>query len=958
MKTAKIVFVVMITLLVMIMGFNSVAADCPGDITITTPEDGEIVSGNTYEITWDSPLCDNGEDIKLYYCYKTNSNICRFIDGVDANDLTYSWDTTSMDENREYWLEAKIEDLIYYTSDNKFYVDNSGPEEVVVEHDGPDTGRWHTGESNDGDVTFSLETPDDIGNSGLKGYWIVCDTTVDTDPSINPDVPEGYPANEPDYMCDFAEGQSNYFHIRAYDFNGNLGPITHVGPFWIDETIPQINSYSTNQEYYKVGDTITFEVDAEDILSGGVMSDMKHVKFFVGGHQIDPTLLDRIDSAAPYEYTGVLTDDMYEGIRGVGFRVIDLAGNEIIEHFDIITLDKTEPEIVSVEYRDDDMSEGDHGNEGWIVGDGDTMTITATFSDTSGIKETTPQITIDCTTVDGDVILADMNMDTNLVWTYDYFVDYWGLNEYCDVTITVDDRAGNIFEETYDDAILHDNIAPIVSNAVVSPGYHRLGNIVYAAFDVDEVNRYYPSARIYNIGAGTNRKMIAADVEICNTLFGDDFDECYSTELDSTEGQDAIISMVVRDLAGNRGASEGNVVHTDFIAPTQPNIDQFNRDPYYFTATTDSSIFPFMGSEDINPDNWWTYEKKINEDPWMITDETELTGFDFDLLPNHLNTLCIRGIDLATNRGDEDCVNVGSDDSAPAQVDDLEVFDALAPDTVTLRWSDVSDLTTSDYASGIYYYRIYAWKFSDYGRCFDNIKEDGVIELDTAVMAHDSKTVDISELNSGKELYEGREYCFAVVAYDNAGNYQSDVQYEIGIPYANEEIDLVDDWNFISTPVIIAEPNMDDVFSEVIDDVIIVWYYDGENHEWLSWIPDGGEDNDFTTFDHGKGYLVDMRESHTLEIAGRYSGLLNGGELIPEYPVFESWNMVGYTKSGPDTTASVENYFVSVIWDPNTVLTRYPDIGLVGVENMDAGQGYWLNVGVDGSFAPGYDPLV
>ena len=247
-------------------------------------------------------------------------------------------------------------------------------------------------------------------------------------------------------------------------------------------------------------------------------------------------------------------------------------------------------------------------------------------------------------------------------------------------------------------------------------------------------------------------------------------------------------------------------------------------------------------------------------------------------------------------------------------------------------------------------------KYSDYGRCFTDIGEDGVIELADVVSIHDVNKIDVSELSPTKKIHEGRDYCFAVVAFDKAGNYNTEVQYEIGTAYPNEEIDLIDDWNFVSTPVILPDPSMDVVFNDIKDDVIIIWYYDAANDEWLSWTPDGGVDNTLTTFDHGKGYLIDMRNERELVLAGRYSGMLGGGNLLPDYPVYDSWNMVGYTKSGLDTTSSVENYFVTLLWDPITVLTHYPEMGLVGVENMDTGNGYWLNVDMDSSFAPGYDP--
>jgi hypothetical protein len=990
MKIMKISFVVMITLLVIVLGFNSAAADCPGDITITTPKDGEIVSGDAYEIKWSDPQCNSGEEIKLYYCYKTSSDICRFIDNVDANNKVYPWDTTSMEETKEYWLEAKIGgDLIYYKSDNMFEVDNSAPDRVTMTLvEGPRPDRWESGKSNNPNVTFHWSPPNDDGPGEIANYSVQCFGGQGTE-TLGPDARE--------YTCTFDDGTNNKFLISATDTVGNRGSGTYYQDYWIDTTLPTFDLDGTfaadhvdGDIYMMVDDHIRFFVDD---VTDGEGSGVKRVKYYIGGQQMWPGAQDQYVTADPYvardptdpaeapedyEYvTGPLPSDMNERAYVVSFRLYDWAGNTEIYAFNQIILDRTAPEIVSVKYTDDnDEGTSDSNGAGRIVMDGDTMTVTAKFSDSSGIAEATPKITIDCPNNDsnGNIAKTAMTMDTNTIWTYDYVVGAWGLNEDCNVIIEVDDRAGNIFEQEFLNAFSHDNIPPVVSiNA--SPGYLNAdSNTVYAGFDIDDVSDYILGVTLQDheeIGVhsgdwhnsmltNTNTGTEDGGDGSCGDLDGT-FEHCFSRLLEGNEGQETRVRVFASDYGGNLGSIYAPEVHTDFVPPTTPNIDLQNRQVYHTTRLSSTVIAPAVGSADIDPDNFWTYERKTNTDPWQLTDETELNGFDFALIPNYLNTLCIRGVDEATNRGEADCVKVASDSVAPEQVDDLEIFDAIAPNTVTLTWSDVNDgiETPGDYASGIYYYRIYAWKFSDHGRCFDNITEPGVIELDYAVGVHEDKSVDITNLDVGDELHEGREYCFAVAAYDNAGNYPIGAQTEIGVPYPNEQVELIDDWNFVSTPVILANSSMDAVFKDIKDDVIIVWYYDASGDgEWLSWTPNGGEDNTLTNFDHGKGYLIDMRNERTLELAGRYSGMLGGGEMLPEYPVYESWNMVGYTKSGPDTTSSVDNYFVSLMWDPITVLTHYPENGLVGVENMDIGHGYWLNVDTNGDFAPGYDPLV
>ncbi|MBT7062366.1 hypothetical protein HN924_00170 [Candidatus Woesearchaeota archaeon] len=266
MKIAKIIFVVMITLFVVSLGFNLAVADCPGDITINTPEDGDIISGDDYEITWSDPQCDSGEEIELYYCYYTASSMCRLIDSVDANDMEYDWDTISMDETREYWLEANIGDgLVLYESNNMFKIDNSAPDRVPwVTHDGPDENKWHYDESNNPEVTFQWGAASDDGPAEIVKYTAYCSGEGSTI----------LPATARDHTCNFDDGQLNYFWVFATDSAGNIGNFIIYGPYWFDTVNPYHTSDSAldlfdGDTYMKVGDKIDFvTIGATDDLSG------------------------------------------------------------------------------------------------------------------------------------------------------------------------------------------------------------------------------------------------------------------------------------------------------------------------------------------------------------------------------------------------------------------------------------------------------------------------------------------------------------------------------------------------------------------------------------------------------------------------------------------------------------------------------------------------------------------
>jgi len=75
-------------------------------------------------------------------------------------------------------------------------------------------------------------------SSGLKGYWILWDTSPDTLPDgtveIGPDVTIHASTELPD-------GKDHYFHIRSVDNVGNtLDEAVHIGPFYIDTTGPEL----------------------------------------------------------------------------------------------------------------------------------------------------------------------------------------------------------------------------------------------------------------------------------------------------------------------------------------------------------------------------------------------------------------------------------------------------------------------------------------------------------------------------------------------------------------------------------------------------------------------------------------------------------------------------------------------------------------------------------------------
>ena len=944
----------MIALFVINLSFNVAEAACTTQgFEITAPEDGEVINGDNYEITWSDPACDAGETAEVWLHWTGSDNKQIIIYPIDANTQSGIFDTTTWSEDEQYWLSVVFNngvDFFEHTSSNVFEIDNRAPDRVTMTLvEGPRPDRWDYGKSNNPDVTFHWSAANDDGPAEIASYSVQCFGGQGVE-VLGPDVRE--------YTCNFDEGVSNRLLISATDDAGNRGDGTYYGDYWIDTTAPTHTGAASvdandGDTYIMIGDQIRFSIDG---LTDGEGAGVKRMKFYPGGQGMWPGAEDVYvnsnpytprDPTAPaedptdYEYITEVLTDLNENTYRVSYWFDDWAGNSVILPFDeLLILDKTMPEIVSVEYRDDDMAEGDHGNEGWIVGDGDTMTITAEFSDDSGIRETTPQLAIDCPTDLGDVSGSMSSTADNLVWTYEYAVGDWDLNEYCSVTIAVDDRAGNIFEQTFDEAILQDNIAPILTDFAISPGYYNVGNTVYLAYSVTEDNRYYPRARIIDnhnsaeyTGDGSNREMDTEDVVICNQLFGREFDHCYSAELDGTEGQDATLHAWIIDLAGNRD-DENPIVHTDFIAPSTPVMQQPGSDPWV-TKNQDFLVGIYNPSLDDMEHHWKEYQKKINGE-WISTDEMPQDGFQYDLNINAETTLCLRGMDRAGNPSDESCTTVLHDNIPPPAVADLMVYDAVPEGTVTLKWSGTS--------SDIYYYEIYTRELRRHSECFTSIYDDDVEKLNGVVAWPGDELLNVPNLDMD------REYCFAVVPYDTVGNIITDVNAVVGRSYPNEQVELVEGLNLISTPVVLANNNIAEVFAPVEDELAIVWHYDAVTGTWVSWAPNAEEDfNTLTTFDHGKAYLVDMYDTPAaeLELAGIYTSMLGSmsDTGLPIYNVYSGWNMIGYTKSGRTSESTAEEYF-GLIEGNYKVYQRVttPELDLVTPTDMTAGIGYWVAV--------------
>ena len=147
-------------------------------------------------------------------------------------------------------------------------------------------------------------------------------------------------------------------------------------------------------------------------------------------------------------------------------------------------------------------------------------------------------------------------------------------------------------------------------------------------------------------------------------------------------------------------------------------------------------------------------------------------------------------------------------------------------------------------------------------------------------------------------------------------------------------ISLENGWDIFSTYVQPDLPNLQDVMSNVINDLIIV-KNDIGNVYWPSF-----GINTIGDLEIGKGYQIKMNTIDTLVIEG---------SLIPyDYSINlnEGWNIIGYLHQSPIsanylTQSIVESFQIIKDWQGNVYWPLY-DLNTIG--NLKPGEGYQINM--------------
>ncbi|MBU0635663.1 hypothetical protein KKE06_01425 [Candidatus Micrarchaeota archaeon] len=171
------------------------------------------------------------------------------------------------------------------------------------------------------------------------------------------------------------------------------------------------------------------------------------------------------------------------------------------------------------------------------------------------------------------------------------------------------------------------------------------------------------------------------------------------------------------------------------------------------------------------------------------------------------------------------------------------------------------------------------------------------------------------------------------------------------------DIQLNRKWNLISVPFVLQDDSIEEVFSEIDENVHAVWAYDAFDDEWYVYRPSDPGASNLETIKPGNGYWVSMLEDDILTIGG---SLFSPATTPPDKPVKWGWNLIGYFGTeettlydGPDgegrpAYCALYSLGQSVLdkgwsalrtyWEPDN--PPWYDYGYY--DDMDPGAGYWI----------------
>ncbi len=531
------------------------------DFTPPVSPNGTELWGGIHDITW-SATGSPGDTVDIIYSTDGFTSTTHLI----ATNLlfspgTFSWNTAGVPDGSTYRVrvQSHLNPVIYTGSAADFTIDNMSPAIPTV---GTVPSLLRGGQILD--ITWTPTSDAHLGSNPIKIEYA-------SDGAIFTTV-AGNELNDGSYTWTVPSDNTATARIKitATDLAGNTS-FYESNIFTIDSTAPSIPTGGIIGTTVQGGDdTIVIHFSEPVVANDGVWTDgNEFTSIKANGTAIDMT-------GAIYSYDGAsnvlnitlgssvnLKNGEFVSVTPATDAIKDLAGNYLSSTEVVgttpITGDIIAPSVALA-----------YSISGRPVRDADTLTITATFSETiSGA----PKISIDTTGT--DLTPTDMTATGNaLVWTFSYDVPA-GSDGTATVTVNITDLAGNPNSAATNNTFTIDNTAPTVlgytingsgSNYVFNPG--SVDIVVNANEPVN-----WSSFRIYNLADDTKYK----DFNVSGVDNQTSITRAWNGGLspDGTPPFDGIYGIRVHfiDLAGNDSGFIYLTDHTITVDTHDPTID-------------------------------------------------------------------------------------------------------------------------------------------------------------------------------------------------------------------------------------------------------------------------------------------------------------------------------------------------------------------------------------------------
>jgi hypothetical protein len=592
--------------------------------------------------------------------------------------------------------------------------------------------------------------------------------------------------------------------------------------------------------------------------------------------------------AATYETGGTVTVTVYNGNAN--------ADPVRIDHIDIAAISTSDAVGITATLDEDGV------NTGVFTGSFVTTDTTPPPTDTL-LVDSGDIITVECATADSD----------------------WGAGAQDGVTVTatVDDTAPVFTDNTTADADYYangDTIELTVSLDAAS---------LTVTADFSEIDSEYTAGDEVVVDNADTTYTVTYDISADNTIL----DEEYT------------ITVAAEDGAGNPADDAG------FTTSVSVSLD--NTDP----AVTDEASDPAVVQPDTETDVTFT-ANVTDEGSGIATVTIDLSdiGGDADQAMTYdddteLYTYVFDNLDIAED--DYDLTITATDVVGNAN------------DTAVITLRVVEDVTDPEITSTEVEYPV----------GFESAKEGDDVII-TAVVTDDISGVDTVTIDAtdigltateamtlgDDDTYsvtlevgdvDADTYTLTITATDAADNAATaDVTVVVVAELTAYNIDLVEGWNLISTPLIPDDSDIDIILADITDNVSVVWAYVYDEDGLADWKVWGSGAADLDEMVDGQGYWFEMTADNTLTISG--VELPAPPDAPPAYSVYEGWNLIGF-KSVDAKTATVylagDAYADFVrMYGYDTADVVYTNV-LIG-DSLQPGQGYWLAVSADGTIYP------